>query len=256
MDEEVRGRWEETATYFQDEANVAIGVDFTGYMADGAVDDPSLGLLDDCAGADAVELGCGGGQLTVGLARRGADVVGVDFSREQLRFAEATLDAADVEAPVLLGDVENLPLADESFDLATNAFVFQWVGDLPAAFAEAFRVLRPGGRFVFATPHPAFDVVDPETGELTGSYFDTGRQVVPDPSLDHDLVTYRSTVGELLTDLVDAGFELERVVEPGSPDPEDWEPGPWGEHPPALSSKLPSLLVVAARRPEPGNSTD
>lgn len=250
MDEDVQGRWEETATYFQDEADVAIGVDFTGYLSTDAVDDPSLGLVGDLDGAAVVELGCGGGQMTVGLADCGGDVVGVDFSREQLRFAEATLAEADVDVDLLLGDVESLPLADESFDLATNAFVFQWVPDLPAAFREAYRVLRPGGRFVFATPHPAFDVVDPETGQLSKSYFDTGRQVVSDPSLEHDLVTYRSTVGEIVTSVVDAGFRLERLIEPGSPDPEDWTAGPWGEHPPELTSTLPSLLVVAAVKPD------
>lgn len=85
------------------------------------------------------------------------------------------------------------------------------------ASAREHSVLRPGSRFVFAAPHPAFDVVDPETGDLTMSYFDTRRRVEPDPSLEYDLVASWSTVGEPVTALVEAGCRLERLVEPGSP---------------------------------------
>jgi malonyl-CoA O-methyltransferase len=51
---------------------------------------------------------------------------------------------------LLTGDAEALPFRDHAFDLIVSTSTFQWLGDLDQVFAEAFRALAPGGRFVFA----------------------------------------------------------------------------------------------------------
>lgn len=80
----------------------------------------------------AVDVGCSGGRHTRGLAERfGFDVVGVDPL---------------AEPPHLVGVAEDLPLADASVDLVWCRDVLSHVADLPRAFAEMRRVLRPGGR--------------------------------------------------------------------------------------------------------------
>jgi len=153
----------------------------------------------------------------------------------------------DFDIDVVEGDITNLPFGADEFDLAYNAYVFQWVPDFRAAVTEAHRVLRPGGRFVFSMPHPFFDLADPDTGEIVESYFDTGRQVVEDGREEYpDLVTYRWKVSDVYNALVAAGFDVERLLEPGTSDPDDYEPGPWGNSPPELQAKLPGVLVVAA----------
>jgi len=76
--DEVRRRWEETARWFQADLDLPVAVNWDGL---GELTEADLGLLGDVAGADVVELGCGGGQCAVALAERGADVVGVDLSR-------------------------------------------------------------------------------------------------------------------------------------------------------------------------------
>jgi hypothetical protein len=63
-------------------------------------------------------------------------------------------------------------------------------------------------------------------------------------------VTHRNTVSDYVNGLVGAGFEIERMHEPGSSNPGDYEPGPWGEHPPELTSKVPDVLGFEARKPE------
>lgn len=244
MTEEVKQWWEATATYFQEEADIDPGVDWTfSHRRD-------LDLLDDVEGIDALEMGCGGGQMTVGLAERGANVTGIDLSEEQLAHARELVEERGVDVELRQGDVTDLPFEDEAFDLAYNAFVFQWVEEIATAFEEADRVLRPGGRFVFTTPHPFDNVVEPETHEVAESYFETGRHVVVDESLDPNLVTYRNTVSDYHNALVDAGFEIERMLEPGTSDPEDYEAGPWGEHPTELLAKVPETLGFVARKPE------
>lgn len=243
MTEEVRAWWDEVAAGFQADIDLPVGVNWLGFG------DGDLELIGDVAGRDVVELGCGGGQCSVALADRGADVVGVDLSTSQLDYARELAAEHGVEVEFLQGDVTALPLADESVDVAFNAWVFQWVPDLSAAAVEAHRVLRPGGRFVFSMPHPLYEVVDPETHEVVESYFDAGRCVFDHEDTDADEVLYRHTVSEVYGAVVGAGFDVERLREPGSSDPEDYEDGPWGVVQPDLMAKVPTTLAVEARKP-------
>jgi SAM-dependent methyltransferase len=239
---EVKAWWEETAEWFQQDANLDVALNWTGFGEGG------LDLLDDVAGERVLELGCGGGQCTVALAQRGGDVAGIDLSGAQLAHARDLVADHGVDPALVQGDVTDLPFAAGSFDIACNAYVFQWVGDLEACFEETHRVLRPRSRFVFSMPHSVYGLADPETGDVVASYFDTGRQVSEEPDLEHDMVTFRHRVSDVHNALVDAGFTVERLHEPGSPDPDDYEEGPWGERRPELLSKLPATLVVEARR--------
>ncbi len=84
-------------------------------------------------------------------------VVGADFAEPMLRAGRGKAPAA-VLAPVV-ADALMLPLAADSCDGAIVAFGIRNVIDMPAAFREILRVLRPGARFVileFSTPKSAF----------------------------------------------------------------------------------------------------
>ncbi|OVE85366.1 class I SAM-dependent methyltransferase [Natronolimnobius baerhuensis] len=241
MDRTVKARWERTSDEFQETADVDVGLNW------GWDDVDSDAFLGDLEGKHVLELGCGGGQDTVALVERGASVTGIDLSREQLGHATALFEAHDLEIDVAEGSVTSLPFAADQFDLAFNTWVFQWVPDLRACFAEAHRVLRSGGRLVFSMPHPFFSLVDPDSHELEESYFDTGRHVVVDHREDYpNMVTYRRRVSDVHTALREAGFVVDELREPGSADPADHEAGPWGESPPELRAKLPRVLIVAA----------
>jgi SAM-dependent methyltransferase len=87
-----------------------------------------------------VDLGCGPGRY-LGQLRR--PVVGLDAVPEMLTLARA----AGHRAPLVRGDLEHLPFADRSVAglLAVHSYVHLPKGRAPAAFAEAHRVLRPGG---------------------------------------------------------------------------------------------------------------
>jgi SAM-dependent methyltransferase len=86
-------------------------------------------------GAVGVDVGCGRGEHTRALAERlGFDMLGVDpISRP-------------AGIPFEPGSAERIPLPDESVDLVWCRDVLSHVADLPRAFAEMRRVLRPGGR--------------------------------------------------------------------------------------------------------------
>jgi ubiquinone/menaquinone biosynthesis C-methylase UbiE len=158
-------------------------------------------------GKDYVELGCGGGQGSVGTAELGArTVVGVDFSGEQLRHARQLRDLYGVEVRFVQGDVTNLPLADDRFDVASSEAAFQMVEHVDRALLEARRVLRDGGVFVFSVPHPLYEALDPETGTIERSYFDAGpREITIDEDYESVLTVFDRTVADLHNTLVDAG---------------------------------------------------
>ena len=115
-------------------------------------------------GMRVLDLGTGTGNLARELMGRGAaSVVGADFSPAMLSVAAARY----ADAPAyrwLAADGHRLPFADASFDRLTNAFVLRNLVDLPAAFREMARVVRPGGRLV------CLDMTPPPPGMFAAVY--------------------------------------------------------------------------------------
>lgn len=108
-------------------------------------------VVDLCAGTADVSLAAV--EARPGAAR----VVGVDFALEMLRLGRAKVAARGLAPRIALvqGDAMRLPVADATMGGATVAFGIRNVQRPAEAFAEVFRVLRPGGRFAileFATP--------------------------------------------------------------------------------------------------------
>lgn len=136
--------------------------------------------------------------------------VGVDFSFEQLRHATRLRNVHGADAQFVTGDVADLPLADDAFDLAYSGYVYFMVEDIDAALAEAGRVLRDGGLLTFQVPHPFHEQFDPATVELERSYHDTGpRRDKNDDILHDDIVVFERTISDLHNALVDAGFRVQ-----------------------------------------------
>jgi SAM-dependent methyltransferase len=95
-------------------------------------------------GSRVLDVGCGAGTFLGLAAGRGAVVHGLDASAALLELAQARVPGADLR----LGDLQELPYDDGSFDAVTGFSSFQFAGDVTAALREAGRVARPGAPVV------------------------------------------------------------------------------------------------------------
>ncbi|HEY0388703.1 MAG TPA: class I SAM-dependent methyltransferase [Gaiellales bacterium] len=184
-----------------------------------------LGLAGEVAGLRVLDAGCGPGLYAEQLAASGADVVAVDSSERMVRLAQerlgdrAVVQRADLEQP--------LRFDDGSFDLVVSALVIHYVADRAATLREFHRVLRPGGHVVMSTQHPTADWL-----RKGGSYFAV-QEEVDTWKLGGEAVWevrfWREPLTSLCAAIADAGFLIERLVEPLPDDamrsewPDDWE---------------------------------
>ena len=96
--------------------------------------------------AAVLDMGCGPGTITVGLARRTRSVVGVDTSAEVVESARGLAAESGVDnASFEVGSAYELPFDDKSFDVVYAHQLLQHLSDPVRALREARRVLRPGG---------------------------------------------------------------------------------------------------------------
>lgn len=113
------------------------------------IPESEVGVLPRVEGVEAIELGAGTAYWSAWLARRGARVVALDASAEQLATARALQDEHDLHFPLLHASAESTGLPDQSFDLALSEYGASIWCDPYLWIPEAARLLRPGGRLVF-----------------------------------------------------------------------------------------------------------
>ena len=113
-----------------------------------------VALADLQPGETVLDLGSGGGIDVLLSARRVGPTgraYGVDMTDEMLELARANQKRASVtNAEFLRGRIEEVPLPDDAVDVIVSNCVINLSSDKPAVFAEAHRLLRPGGRLAVA----------------------------------------------------------------------------------------------------------
>lgn len=111
-----------------------------------------IGNLLSLAGTRALDIGCGGGLLTEGLASRGAEVTGIDMGRGPLNVARLHAAESGVEVRYIETSAEAMAAAEpEQFDLVTCLEMLEHVPDVGAVVKAAAQLAKPGGTLVFST---------------------------------------------------------------------------------------------------------
>ncbi len=187
----------------------------------------TLSLLPEVQGKRVLDAGCGSGFYAEWLLDHGAEVVAFDANEKMVAFTRERVGDRARVLQAALGEPLDF-LADAAFDVVLSPLTMDYVEDWRGIFAEFHRVLKVGGHLLFSMEHP-YAKYDDHRG--TSTYFETERveyrwtgfgQAVQVPS-------YRRPLSEVLNPLIEAGFTLERILEPRPTEafreraPEDYE---------------------------------
>ena len=176
------------------------------------IPEATLEVLGEVRGKDVLEFGCGGGQWSIALARRGARPVGLDLSIRQLGHAARLMSDAGERFPLVNANAERVPLADGSFDVVFCDHGAMTFTDPYVTVPEVARVLRPGGLFAFNMASPLIWLCWGEGEEAPGpelvrDYFGLRRATWPTS------VEFQLPYGEWIRLFRDNGFEVLDLVE-------------------------------------------
>jgi SAM-dependent methyltransferase len=202
----------------------------------------TLSLLPEVKNQRVLDAGCGPGVYSEWLLAHGAEIVAIDASPKMVVLAKERLGVAADVRQADLG--KPLSFLDSSyFDLVLSPLVLEYIEDWRSTFAEFYRVLRPSGYLVFSVTHPFFDFLYFKSNR----YFDTelvGTQWRGVDPVSVHMPSFRRSLEETLNPLIEAGFRLERILEP-KPTPEFKSADP--RHYEELS-RQPCFLCIRARK--------
>lgn len=208
MSKEIKKWWENNSKTFQEESKVPIGITY----GPGMPNENKLKLMGNLKGKNVLEIGCGGAQCGISFAKKGAKVIGIDLSKEQLKYAKSLVEKNKVKIKLLQGDIENLhQIKSNSQDIVFSSWALLYVSNIKKCFKEVYRVLKKKGIFIFSTSHPFWKVIDSKTLRVKRCYYKTGRY---ETSHKGTYVSYHHMISELVNNLISAGFILERMEEP------------------------------------------
>jgi SAM-dependent methyltransferase len=183
-------------------------------MAWGAwsIPEDELHVLGDVLGKDVAEIGCGGAQWSIALAKRGARCVGIDTSLQQLEHAKHNIAHAGVDVRLLHASAESVPLPSKSFDIIFCDHGAMTFADPQRTVPESARLLRPGGLLAFCAESPLHFICWDERQDHIGTalysdYFER-RQ-----SDDGESVVFSLPYGEWIKLFRTSGFIVEDLIE-------------------------------------------
>ena len=107
-------------------------------------------------GIKVLDIGCGGGLACESLAKRGANVSGIDLSLNSIKAAQEHAEKSNLQIDYQCGVAEALPYEDNVFDVMLCFDVLEHVNDWNKVILEAHRVLNKNGIFLFDTLNRTF----------------------------------------------------------------------------------------------------
>lgn len=226
----------------------------------GVPGESELKVLGNVADKDVLELGCGGGQWTIRVARQGARAIGQDISDAQVEYARQLAADAKIQPPAFAqfrqGNAEDLSeWPDESYDIVFSNFGAVGFVDVDKCFQEVGQVLRKGGVFAYSWLSPFFDGLSDDGKnqlEIVRSYFDRSPLITESQWPDGTRTTYvqfHHTFSDWQKALTKAGLLLTDLLEL-EPQRERWRESTWSNVPWYKVSMVPGTTIWRARKPK------
>lgn len=252
--------WDDIADAYQQQTRISTRDFHYGPRLPG---DRTLRLLPDpLDGLYCLELGCGAGQNSIALARRGARCLAVDISERQLTHGRRLAAACGVQVDYARADMDALPPAWNGFDLIHSTYGLPFASDPAAVVRDCAARLRPGGHLLLSVGHPVYAGewwdLEGEQGMFLADYY----HPTPDVREGRDTATAQSRafpLSETFSWLTAAGLVVDTLLEPraeplpapGTPHPASpppYDSDAWAEQTPELR-RFPVVAVFRARKP-------
>jgi demethylmenaquinone methyltransferase / 2-methoxy-6-polyprenyl-1,4-benzoquinol methylase len=113
-----------------------------------------IAIIKQTEGKKVLDLACGTGEVSRGLAKNGIEVVGLDLSSEMIKIARNKTNKS-LDIKYSLGEADSIPFPDGTFDAVTIAFGIRNFDNREKCIEEIFRVIKPNGMLAileFTTP--------------------------------------------------------------------------------------------------------
>lgn len=186
-----------------------------------ALDEIEQSAFDDVKGKDLLHLQCHFGMSTLGFARMGANVTGVDFSDKAIETARSIANDLSLKATFVCSNIFDLRQnLEEHFDcIFTSYGVLCWLRDLKEWGRIIAHFLKPGGKFFIVEFHPFANVFDDEIQDMrirypyfTGGipeHFKNDYSYADDTIIQNvDAYEWTHDLGEIMGSLLSAGLSI------------------------------------------------
>jgi ubiquinone biosynthesis O-methyltransferase len=108
-------------------------------------------LIGNVKGKKVLDVGCGTGRYSIPLAKKGAEVHGIDISKGMLRLAKR--NSTKLKIDFQIGNMLKIPFKKDTFDVVISNLAIDHVKDHRKALSEMQRVCKPGGKVIISTVH-------------------------------------------------------------------------------------------------------
>ncbi len=203
---------------------------FNGYMElraneqgfNKAIEEPAIySLLPSLKGLRILDMGCGFGKFVSFCLEKEAEfVLGTDISQNMISRARKSID--DPRACFRVIATEDFEGEDASFDLVVSSMCFHYVKDIEPVFKNVARTLKDNGHFIFSVEHPICTALlegwcrSAEIGKKHWPVDDYKKEEIRFSHwfVDH-VIKYHRTIETYVNTLIDTGFSIRRLLEPG-----------------------------------------
>ncbi len=197
-----------------------------------------------------LDLGCGfGWHCRYASQQEARSVLGIDLSLQMLTRAKAFTNDQRIEYRQCA--IEDLEFHEAEFDVVISSLALHYVEHLDLLCRKIFRCLTVGGAFVFSVEHPIYTAIASQEWhlDLEGRRLHWPVDDYQEEGLRHtrwmadDVIKYHRTIATYVNNLIDSGFSIAKLLEPGlsrervneRPDMKD-------------ERRRPMFLLIAARK--------
>lgn len=206
-----------------------------------------LKLLGNVKGKVVLELGCGAGENSIALLKKGAKkAIGIDISESQIEFGKKLAEYNQVKIEFIQGSIQTLPwIKSKSIDIVVSTYALQYIEDIGKCFNEVARVIKKDGLFVFSLDHPIWFSGKWTHGKFVWQTYWNKRieWVWKRFNTRKKAIAFPKNIETLTNALTKNGFVIEKILEPKPIKEKNWHDYTFKK-----LSKVPATVIFTATK--------